>query len=464
MSRKHHEPKNDFDYLTGFGNYFSSEHPNYKGALPHGQNYPQRCKFGLYAEQLSGSAFTAPQKDNFRSILYRIRPSVLHAPFDTYKDKYPGHYFQTRGIGQSGVSKPNQLRWLPLESDEKLDFLQSLKTYAGAGDPATRNGIAIHMYAARKSMDKTALYNSDGDFLIVPQQGMLYVTTEMGRLLVMPGEILIIPQGIRFKVDLTDENQLTRGYILEIWNGHFELPNLGPIGANGLALKRDFLTPTAWFEDTQAPWQIVSIFHGELFVSKQNHSPFDVVAWHGNYAPYKYDLGKFMAFNSVTFDHADPSIFTVLTCPSAKPGTAVADFVVFSPRWSVSENTFRPPYYHRNCMSEYMGLIYGEYEAKPTQSGNKLPGGFYPGGCTLHPMMTSHGPDVNCFLEASKPIEGGQKPVRVADGCLAFMFETSFSLLLTPWAAGALDEQEAPLDKDYNECWQLLPKLFPVTS
>jgi homogentisate 1,2-dioxygenase len=290
-------------------------------------------------------------------------------------------------------------------------------------------------------MTQRAFYSSDGDFLIVPEKGALAISTEFGRMEVSPGEICVIQQGIRFSVAV---NGTTRGYALEVYGTHFVLPSLGPIGANGLANPRDFLHPTAHFENVTGDFTVIAKFQGKLFQAKQGHSPFDVVAWHGNYVPYKYNLDNFMTINTVSFDHADPSIFTVLTAPSLKPGTAIADFVIFPPRWSVAEHTFRPPYYHRNCMSEFMGLIKGTYEAKED--------GFQPGGATLHQMMTPHGPDLQCFEKASN---GELKPGRVADGTMAFMFETSLSLAVAPWA------MESPnVDKKYNECWQGLKSHF----
>jgi len=314
---------------------------------------------------------------------------------------------------------------------------------AGAGDPRARSGMAIHVYTCNASMEDKCFYSSDGDLLIVPQKGALHVTTEMGKLSVAPNEICVVQQGIRFSVAVEGES---RGYVAEIFGGHLELPNLGPIGANGLANPRDFLAPTAWFEDRDVPaYRVVNKYQGSMFVAIQDHSPFDVAAWHGNYVPYKYDLAKFCTVNSVSFDHMDPSIFTVLTCPSAKPGVAILDFVIFPPRWSVQENTFRPPYYHRNCMSEFMGLILGKYEAKEE--------GFAPGGATLHSMMTPHGPDSDCFKAWS---EKELKAELVAEGTQAFMFETSLGLAVTKWG----EETCQKVDKGYFKCWQKIQKNF----
>lgn len=371
-----------------------------------------------------------PRHLNLKSWLYRIRPSAAaHSPFQPYhrKNDALGSLVSSFTASECFIT-PNQLRWSPFELPSasvtsSVDFVDALQTVCGAGDPVMRSGIAIHVYTANCSMDKKVIQNSDGDLLIVPQQGTLNIRTEFGYLSVAPNEIAVIQRGIRFSVELTDGK--ARGYILEVFSGHFELPDLGLIGANGLANPRDFMSPVASFEDLDEnfTYTIVNKFQGQLFQATQPHSPFDVVAWHGNYVPYKYDLNRFNTINSVSFDHIDPSIFTVLTCKSVTPGLPIADFVIFPPRWAVQEWTFRPPYFHRNCASEFMGLIRGSYEAKKE--------GFLPGGASLHNMMTPHGPDV-ATVEAAQKAE--LKPVRVADDTQAFMFESSLMLATTNWA------------------------------
>jgi len=422
-------------YLSGFGNHFESE--AIPGALPQGQNTPQRCPKGLYAEQLSGTAFTVPRTSNQRSWLYRIRPSVHHMPFAPLE--------QINKLLLSNFSNlepnPNQLRWQPFDIPETpTDFVEGLATIAGAGDPSLKTGCAMHIYACNVAMKNKAFNNSDGDLLIVPQQGDLSIQTEFGWLHVPSGFFCVIQRGIRFCVNVHGP---CRGYVLEIYQSHFKLPDLGPIGANGLANPRDFQTPVAAFEDRDEPWTIVNKFLGKLFACSQDHSPFDVVAWHGNYAPYRYDLSLFCAVNTVTFDHLDPSIFTVLTAPTVESGVAVADFVIFPPRWMVAERTFRPPYYHRNCMSEFMGLIRGAYDAKKE--------GFLPGGASLHNVSTPHGPDANTFEGASK---SELKPERYSDNSLAFMFESSFVMKVSNWAS------QNKLELTYYKCWQGLQKHF----
>jgi len=412
--------------------------------LPDGQNNPRICPFGLYAEQLSGSAFTAPRRENRRSWLYRIRPSVTHEPFHNLS--FPPETL-TADFTRAVVT-PNQLRWRPFPiPDDPVDFVRGLFTICGAGSTSTKEGLAIHIYTASAPMQDTCIANADGDFLIVPQTGALDILTEFGRMYVCPGEICVIQRGMRFSVDPGDGK--ARGYVLEVFAGHFQLPDLGPIGSNGLANPRDFLTPVAWYEDRQCPYTVVHKLEGQLFCASQTFSPFNVVAWHGNYVPYKYDLAKFCPVNSVSHDHPDPSIFTVLTCPSAVPGTALADFVIFPPRWSVAEHTFRPPYYHRNIMSEFMGLIRGVYDAKAG-------GGFLPGGASLHSCMTPHGPDTITFEQAIQA--ENENPSHVPRDSLAFMFEMAHVPRITHHALGAPN-----IDRNYYQCWIGLQSHFDHT-
>lgn len=430
----------DLRYMAGFGNEFESE--ALPGALPRGQNNPRVCPYGLYTEQISGTAFTAPRSQNQRSWLYRIRPSVTHEPFHPLD--FPAETL-TADFRQ-GVVTPNQLRWRPFKiPEDATDFVRGLFTICGAGSPATKDGYAIHIFTASMSMENCCLANADGDFLIVPQQGVLHITTEFGFMNVLPGQIAVIQRGMRFSVALP--NGPARGYVLEVFGGHFTLPDLGPIGANGLAHPRDFQTPVAAFDEAPANFTVLHKFEGELFTASQPFSPFNVVAWHGNYAPYKYDLARFSPVNSVAFDHPDPSIFTVLTCPSALPGTAAADFVVFPPRWTVAEHTFRPPYYHRNCMGcEFMGLIRGQYEAKQD-------GGFLPGGASLHMCMTPHGPDAATFEASVAGDEPG--PAHLPADTLAFMFETHWTPRVT---MSALSSHH--IDRQYYQCWSGLQSHF----
>ena len=423
------------NYLSGFRNHLATE--ALPGALPQGQNSPQRCPYGLYAEQLSGSAFTAPREHNLRSWLYRIRPSVVQSEYRPA----PLGQLNTAPLA-SVAADPNPMRWDPLPiPDVPKDFIEGLYTICVNGDVASQAGIGVHLYVCNKDMTQRFFYNADGELLIVPQQGALRLRTEFGLLEVKPGEIAVIPRGVKFQVRLGDV--VARGYLCENYGQNFELPGLGPIGANGLANPRDFLTPTAYYEDQAGEFELLAKFAGKLWSCQLDHSPLDVVAWHGNYAPYKYDLACFNVINTVSFDHCDPSIFTVLTSPSGTLGTANCDFVIFPPRWMVAEHTFRPPWFHRNLMSEYMGLIHGVYDAKAE--------GFIPGGSSLHNGMTPHGPDAQTFENAT---QAELKP-EYQGNTLAFMFESRYVLHPTDAALNADFRQ-----RDYVQVWQDLRSHF----
>ena len=418
-------------YLTGFGNEHASE--AVAGALPIGQNSPQRPPLGLYAEQLSGTPFTVPRRESRRSWLYRIRPSADHKPYRRIDNG--------RLCTPLAEQTPNRLRWDPLPMpSEPADFVAGLVTMLANADTQAGTGVSVHIYCANQPM-RRVFWNADGELLIVPQQGRLAFDTELGRLLVAPGEIAVIPRGVRFRVALPDG--AARGYICENHGPVLRLPDLGPIGSNGLAQPRDFQAPTAWFEDRDEPTELVQKFSGTLWATELDHSPLDVVAWHGNLVPYKYDLARFMAINTVSFDHCDPSIFTVLTSPTDAPGTANVDFVIFPPRWMVAEHTFRPPWFHRNVMNECMGLVHGAYDAKA--------GGFSPGGLSLHSCMSAHGPDAETTERA---MAADLVPHRI-DNTLAFMFETRQVLRPTRHAL-AMPE----LQRDYDACWQGLRRKF----
>ncbi len=419
------------DMLSGFGNEFATE--ALPGALPQGMNSPQKPPYGLYAEQLSGTAFTVPRTEARRTWLYKIRPSAGHGEF--------------RRVAQGGLCgplaghNPNRLRWNPLpEPAEPTDFVAGLVTLGMNGAPDEPHGISVHLYVANQSMRRVFM-NADGELLVVPQAGRLLVSTECGRLLVSPGELLVIPCGMKFRVELPDGN--ARGYIAENHGAAFRIPDLGPIGANGLANPRDFLSPVAWYEESDAPCELVQKYQGALWATTLAHSPLDVVAWHGNNVPYKYDMANFMVINTVSFDHPDPSIFTVLTSPTDTAGVANMDFVIFPPRWMVAENTFRPPWFHRNTMNECMGLIRGVYDGKAE--------GFLPGGVSLHPRMSAHGPDAPTTERA---IAADLKPHKV-DGTLAFMFETSGVLRPSRFFM-----EGAHLQQNYDAAWAGIAKTF----
>ncbi len=423
-------------YQTGFGNSFATE--AMAGALPVGRNSPQRCPHGLYAEQLSGTAFTAPRADNRRSWLYRIRPAAVHRPFERFSAGRIVSDFSAE------PAPPNQLRWDPLPMpSEPTDFVEGLVTMAGQGDPHAQVGAAAHLYAANRSMTGRAFYDADGELLIVPQSGRQRFVTELGVIDAEPQEIVVIPRGVRFRVELPDGEG--RGYVCENYGANFRLPDLGPIGSNGLANPRDFLTPVAAYEDRDEAYELVAKFMGHLWSARMDHSPFDVVAWHGNYAPYKYDLRRFNAIGSISYDHPDPSIFLVLHSASDTPGVSSIDFVIFPPRILAMQDTFRPPWFHRNVASEFMGLIAGVYDAKAE--------GFLPGGASLHNSMSGHGPDAETFEKASTA--DLSKPDVVRD-TMAFMFETR-----CVWRPTTQALASAQLQHEYFRCWQGLEKHFP---
>jgi len=428
----------DRDHLAGFGNEHQTE--AVAGALPVGRNSPQRAPQGLYAEVLSGTAFTVTRDRNRRSWLYRIRPSAAHPPF--HRLPAPNPYLASAPFDPVHLS-PNRLRWDPLPlPDVGQDFVDGLYTMGGNGDPRTQMGIGIHLYAANRSMTDRYLMDADGELLLVPELGRLELRTELGFLTVGPGEIAVVPRGVRFAVHLLDGE--ARGYVCEDYGQGWRLPELGPLGSNGLANARDFLAPVAAFEDREEPVQVVAKYGGALWGADYDHSPLDVVAWHGTYYPYKYDLARFMAIGTISYDHPDPSIYTVLTSPSDTPGVAMADFVAFAPRWLVAEDTFRPPWFHRNVMSEFMGLIEGVYDAKAE--------GFVPGGASLHNSMSAHGPDATTYERASTQ---ALQPQKIEDS-LAFMFETRWPVIPTEFALGAAHRQP-----DYDAVWADIGRAFP---
>ena len=488
-------------YMTGYDNTFESECIGWKGALPMGRNNPRLVPYGLFVEQLSGTAFTCPRHTNLRTWLYRIKPSVVHNDQSTFQDS--GSFFGNEDPSTC-ILDPNPLRWLPftetdtdvssasedgdtgtLPKEVDTNFITGMHLLGTSGSPETKHGLSIYVYMFHNDMTKSHMYNSDGDLLILPQQGSLLVSTEMGRMIVKVGEFSVIPRGIVFSINRyktssesgdgegeshhgDDNTSLYRGYVLEIYKGHFTLPELGPIGSNGLANARDFQYPTAWIEDkdngkdgegasppssSAYPATLYNKFGSKLFTKQITTSPYNVVAYHGNYLPFKYNLSKFCAVNSVSYDHLDPSIYTVLTCKGGdepNPGTALCDFVIFPPRiMATDSNTFRPPWFHRNTMTEFMGLLYGEYDAKAGSSSSvegQKPSGFLPGGASLHSCMTPHGPDKVSYEKAiADPCESPTK----FDKGLAFMFETSCILRLSKFALTTKHN----LDEVYGHCW-----------
>jgi homogentisate 1,2-dioxygenase len=425
-------------YMPGFGNDFETE--ALPDALPQGQNSPQKCNYGLYAEQLSGSAFTKPHPE--RTWCYRIRPSVKHT---TRFQKIDVPHWKSAPHVLPDVLSLGQYRWDPVpHGEDGLTWVTGMRTVTTAGDVNTQAGMASHIYLVTQSMREEYFFSADGELLVVPQEGKLRFCTELGIIDVEPKEIAVLPRGLLYRVEILEGP--CRGFVCENYGVPFTLPNRGPIGANCLANPRDFKTPVAAFEDREAPSRVIIKWCGQFHATPIGHSPLDVVAWHGNYAPYKYDLRTYSPVGAILFDHPDPSIFTVLTAPSGLEGTANIDFVLFRERWLVAENSFRPPWYHKNVMSELMGNIYGIYDAKPK--------GFVPGGMSLHNCMLPHGPDRNAFEGASNSNLNPEK----LDRTMSFMFETRFPQHLTEWAA-----KNAPLQDDYIDCWESLDKKFDGT-
>jgi len=413
--------KDPYRYQRGFGNRFLSE--AIPGTLPYDQHMPQRNKYDLYTEGMTGSSFVAPRAESLTAWLYRIRPSVAHQGFTRLPDN-PDLESCFLPLNPKVHVSPTQLAWRPFDlppDSSKVDFVDGLKTLCGNGDPTLREGLAIHMYLANTSMDNKAFCNNDGDMLILPQQGRLDVQTEFGKLMVRSGELLVIQRGMKFKVLLPDGP--SRGYIQEIFGSHYELPELGPLGGHGLANARDFESPVASFDIDQSPWQIVYKVCGQLHLCKQEHTPFDVVAWEANYVPYKYALEKFVNVGSISKDHIDPSIFCVLTAKSKQHGVPLGDFLIFSPRWDIATNTFRPPYYHRNSSTEFMGLLYGVYGGRSDS--------FQPGGASYETGFCPHGVSYDVFKEAT---EADLQPMRTHEGTIAFMFESSVMFTMTDFA------------------------------
>ncbi|MCB1479651.1 MAG: homogentisate 1,2-dioxygenase [Rhodobiaceae bacterium] len=424
-------------YVPGFGNDFETE--ALPGALPQGMNSPQKCNYGLYGEQLSGTAFTDVRPE--RTWCYRIRPSVKHSARYTRIDV---PLWKSAPNIEPDVTSLGQYRWDPLPTSPGLNWITGMRTMTTAGDVNTQVGMAAHVYLVTSSMEDEYFFSADSELLVVPQEGRLRFATELGVIDLEPKEIAILPRGLLYRVEVIDGP--CRGFVCENYGQKFDLPGRGPIGANCMANPRDFKAPVAAYEDREAPSTVTIKWCGQFHRTEIGQSPLDVVAWHGNYAPYKYDLRNYCPVGAILFDHPDPSIFTVLTAPSGVPGTANIDFVLFRERWLVAENTFRPPWYHKNIMSELMGNIYGQYDAKPQ--------GFVPGGISLHNMMLPHGPDRDAFEKASNANLGPDK----LDNTMSFMFETRFPQHLTAFAG-----REAPLQDDYIDCWDSLEKKFNGT-
>ncbi|KAK1641007.1 homogentisate 1,2-dioxygenase [Colletotrichum phormii] len=425
-------PNDPYAYQVGFGNRFSSE--AIPGTLPRSCNVPQKVKYNLYSEQLNGSTFVASRTDIQNAWFYRVFPSVAHGDI-TKMPRNPDIESRFTSGNENVEFVPGGLCWrafpVPKAGDPTIDFVQGLKTIVGNGESTTKDGLAVHVYAANSSMKKRAFCSNDGDMLFVPQTGRLDIQTEFGRMMVRPGELAVIQSGIRFKVGLPDGP--ARGYIQEIFGSRYELPELGPLGSNGMALPRDFEFPVASFDMDTSEWEIVYKLAGKLWSCKQNHTPFDVVAWDGNYVPFKYAAEKFVNAAFADKDQADPSLYTVLTAKSKMPGVPATDVMFFTPKWSSATNTFRPPYYHRNMSTEVVGIVYGDYKGTSRN--------LEAGGLSFQSSFMPHGETHEAFVQATT---NELKAQRVGEGYLGFMFQISTHCAVTQYALERTGLLEVP--------------------
>ncbi|KAF4335858.1 homogentisate 1 2-dioxygenase [Fusarium beomiforme] len=421
-----------YEYQPGWGNRHQSE--VIPGTLPIGQNNPQDRGFGLYTEGITYSSFAAPRGLNMSTYMYRARPSAAHQGYSRIETK---SHIENCFLSLNPKVEPlyQQAEWSPFplpREDETIDFTDGLHTLGGSGDPNLRQGIAVYVYMINSSMINKAYCNTDGDFLITPQLGIIDIQTEMGRLFVQPGEICVIQRGVRFRINLAEGVPVARGHIAEVWGSMWELPDLGPIGGHGLANPRDFLYPVAHIdEDLHVPFKIVVKNNGKHVVISQDHSPFDVVAWHGNCVPYKYDLTKFVAQNSTSVDHTDPSINTVLTAKSVDPHVPLADYLWFGPR-----------------ATEMLACIYG--------AGLGRSDDFLPGGCSYEGGHTPHGGFGEEYI--TEAILQHNEPRRILENQMTIMVESSRTFLFTEYAreiCGVLHKQGT----DYR-VWDKLPDRF----
>jgi homogentisate 1,2-dioxygenase len=403
----------------GFGSVHESE--ALEGALPRDQNAPRRCPYDLVPELINGTPFTVRNVDNSKMWTYRIHASFSQTAFHPL----PNARFAT----PLGDVEPNRSRWAPHPipaPSTPTDFVDGLVTLGGAGDVLSGPGFAIHVYAANADMLDRCFSNADGDLLVIPQEGALDVRTELGWLSVPIGSILFVPRGLKFAIGLPEN--VGRGWVLEVFGTKLRLPERGLVGSNGLAEARHFRAPHASYEDRECPdgFQHVTKTGGRLFEATHTFSPFDVVAWYGNHAPFVYDLMHFAPVASVRFDHQDPSIFTVLTAPLDDHGRAVADFVFFPPRWEVIEHSFRPPFAHRNAASEVNMVV---RTPKPYSTG-------YEPGCTfLSPLLTAHGVGTKTYdAILDLPHDHVDPPQRIPDESLWAMVESALPFRTTAWA------------------------------
>ncbi|GAW13093.1 hypothetical protein ANO14919_024710 [Xylariales sp. No.14919] len=433
--------KDPYTYLNGFRSYHQTE--AVPGANPIAINSPQRPPFGLRTERISNSSFVTPTREgNLQTWLYRVTTSLQAGEF-TLLD-------ETSESANPPVPTrltPNSCLWPKIPVEDGANWTQQ-KLLGRNGDPQKKSGSAFWVFSITEDMPAQVTFSSlDGEALIVPQSGALDIQTELGKLLVRQNEIAVIPRGVRYRVALRD-GRPARGYVFELFEGHFQLPVLGTIGSTGLANVRDFQIPVACFDGeivgdgaggqvvkaaSGGDWTVVSRLNGQLWACAQDHTPFDVVAWHGTCYPYKYDLARFCVLGNTLFDHHDPSLFTVLTAPAygKAPGTAVLDFGIAPPRWQVAEGSLWIPYYHRNVMQEfYFPVVRDQAPDSPLNGGRE----FRPFGCGLNGAMAAHGSPDDEYLRATGIDTTKPAKLGADDGVLLAFLEMEAPLYLSEWA------------------------------
>lgn len=432
------------------------------GAVPAVNNSPQKPPLGLRTERISGGSFVAPRELSYQTWLYRLRASIAHSDWARLRVSGADEGYGPPSPVRPANVTPNSRLWGGFPAPAAGSHWANGQQLLGRnGDPQAKEGMALWVFSVTASMPpRQAFASLDGEALVIPQSGALDIQTELGRLVVRQNEIAVIPRNVRYRVCLP-EGKPCRGYVCELYQGHFRLPDLGVIGSTGLANVRDFQVPKAFVDatvhshlgTTQAPgpgaptgvddgeWSIVARLVGNLWHCTQAHTPFDVVGWHGTCYPFKYDLARFCALGNLVFDEHDPSLFVVLTARhhGAEPTTAVVDFAVIPPRWMAARDTNWLPYFHRNTMQEFFGPIValqdGAHPLNATGETNR----FAPFGAGLNGCMSTHGPSERDFQAARARDTTTPAFVGGDEGVTIFLVETERPLLLSDWAMECSD-------------------------